>query len=205
MMNISPCQNRKYNYLVGKFNISEILHTQPRRHSRNHLISHHQILSLIISLDQPSSLPVPQLTLPTPQSPPLLMLYPHLPHQTLLYICHTSLTTSKLYKIPQPQPTRSKLSLVILSPMQTLIQYIPTAHIATHERYVPPTYVAGEPTFTAPVMVNVPYQIDQYVEMQKEARSKEDKPLSDQLCILRNQMKNLQVAQGSNSLDCEDL
>lgn len=43
-----------------------------------------------------------------------------------------------------------------------------------HEQYVPFVYTLGEPTLTAPVMVRVPYEIDQYAKIEKEANSKED-------------------------------
>lgn len=51
----------------------------------------------------------------------------------------------------------------------------------------------------------MPNEIDQYGEIEKEARSKEDESLLEQLRVLRKEMKNLQVARGSESLDYKDL
>nr|XP_009624849.1 uncharacterized protein LOC104115829 [Nicotiana tomentosiformis] len=41
--------------------------------------------------------------------------------------------------------------------------------------------------------------------MEREARRKEEEPVSEQVQMLRRQMKSLQVARGSDSLDYEDL
>nr|XP_016460483.1 PREDICTED: uncharacterized protein LOC107783966 [Nicotiana tabacum] len=87
----------------------------------------------------------------------------------------------------------------------TTNQHKPVTYATTHERYVPPIYVIYEPTFTTPIMVKMPYEIDQYTEMEREAKRKEEESVSEQLQILRKQMKCLQVARGSESLDYEDM
>jgi len=65
--------------------------------------------------------------------------------------------------------------------------------------------VISEPTFTALVTVRVPYEIEQYAEMERESRRNEEELVSEQLQMLRGQMKSLKVAQGSESLGYEDL
>ncbi|XP_070045268.1 uncharacterized protein [Nicotiana tomentosiformis] len=87
----------------------------------------------------------------------------------------------------------------------TTNQQIPVAHAATHERYIPPIYVKTKSTFTAPIMVRVPYEIDQYAEIESEAMRKEEVSVSEQFQMLRRQMKSLQIARGSESLDYENL
>lgn len=101
---------------------------------------------------------------------------------------------------------------IVFTPLFVTTSLLPTTrpstylqHTATHEWYVPPIYATSKPTFTTPVTVRMPYEIDQYVEMEKEARSKEDESLSEQLWVVRKQMKNLQVAWGGESLDYMDL
>jgi len=55
------------------------------------------------------------------------------------------------------------------------MQEILGAHVvAPYEPLVPPVYAAGAPTFTMPTVVNVPYEVDQYEEMEKDAHLKED-------------------------------
>nr|XP_016466129.1 PREDICTED: uncharacterized protein LOC107788908 [Nicotiana tabacum] len=78
-------------------------------------------------------------------------------------------------------------------------------HTVAHERYIPPVYAISKPTFTTPVTVRVPYEVDQYAETESEVRRKEEELVFEQLQILRKQMKNLQVARGSESLDYKDL
>lgn len=56
-----------------------------------------------------------------------------------------------------------------------------------------------------PSRSELPYEIEQYGEMEREGKSKEDESLSEKLLVLRIQMKNLQVARGSKILDFEDL
>ncbi|XP_015169313.1 uncharacterized protein [Solanum tuberosum] len=68
-----------------------------------------------------------------------------------------------------------------------------------------PVYAVGAPTFTKPVVVNVPYEVDQYEEMEKDARLKEDASINAQLQGLRKALKSLQVTRGTESLDYDDL
>lgn len=80
-------------------------------------------------------------------------------------------------KTPQNPPTT--INLVQTLPRDNVnlanihTQYILAEHIAV-QRYVPPVYTIGEPTFIAHITVKVPYKIDQYAEMEKETRYKED-------------------------------
>ncbi|XP_049391611.1 uncharacterized protein LOC125856071 [Solanum stenotomum] len=80
------------------------------------------------------------------------------------------------------------------------------AHVAApYETHVPPVYAARAPTFTMPAVVNVPYEVDQYEEMEKDARLKEDASINAQLQGLRKALKSLQVTRGTESLDYDEL
>ncbi|XP_049358814.1 uncharacterized protein LOC125823480 [Solanum verrucosum] len=80
------------------------------------------------------------------------------------------------------------------------------AHVAApYEPHVPPVYAAGAPTFTMPAVVNVPYEVDQYEEMEKDARLKQDASINAQLQGLRKALKSFQVSRGTESLDYDDL
>ncbi|XP_055800977.1 uncharacterized protein LOC129870276 [Solanum dulcamara] len=46
---------------------------------------------------------------------------------------------------------------------------------------IPPVYAAEAPTFTTPARVKVPYEVDQYTEMEKDARLIEDKSIDAQI------------------------
>ncbi|XP_049375476.1 uncharacterized protein LOC125840547 [Solanum verrucosum] len=52
---------------------------------------------------------------------------------------------------------------------------------------------------------NVPYEVDQYEEMEKDARLKEDASINAQLQGLRKALKSLEVTRGTESLDYDDL
>lgn len=55
------------------------------------------------------------------------------------------------------------------------MQQILGAHVAApFEPLVPLVYAAEAPTFIMPVVVNIPYEVNQYAEMEKDARLKEN-------------------------------
>ena len=56
-----------------------------------------------------------------------------------------------------------------------------------------------------PAVVNVPYEVDQYEEMEKDARLKKDASINAQLRGLRKELKSLQVTRGTKSLYYDDL
>ncbi|KAG5610119.1 hypothetical protein H5410_021400, partial [Solanum commersonii] len=71
----------------------------------------------------------------------------------------------------------AKLSVTTLPTFKTPI-YFPKAefpsilgkHVAAlYKPHVPPVYTDGPPTFITPAVVNVPYEVDQYAEMEKNA------------------------------------
>ncbi|KAH0742961.1 hypothetical protein KY290_030954 [Solanum tuberosum] len=111
-------------------------------------------------------------------------------------------------RVPPASPTAVR-TVPDLSNRERIIptmQQILGAHVATpYEPYVPPVYTAGAPTFTMPAVVNVPYEVDQYEQMEKDARLKEDASINGQLQGLRKILKNLQVTRGTESLDYDDL
>ncbi|KAG5576197.1 hypothetical protein H5410_056331 [Solanum commersonii] len=91
---------------------------------------------------------------------------PNQPEQTQHALIHD--------RVPPASPTavRTIPGLSNRDPTIPTMQQISRAHVATpYEPYVPPVYAAGAPTFTMPVMVNVPYKVDQYAEMEKEDAS----------------------------------
>ncbi|KAH0658407.1 hypothetical protein KY289_027155 [Solanum tuberosum] len=111
-------------------------------------------------------------------------------------------------QVPLASPTaiRTVPDLSNRDPTIPTMQQILEAHVAApYEPHVPPVYVAGDPTFTMPVVVNVPYEVDQYEEMEKDARLKEDASINAQLQGLRKVLKSLQVTRGTESLDYDDL
>uniref|UniRef100_M1DGZ3 Gag-pro n=1 Tax=Solanum tuberosum TaxID=4113 RepID=M1DGZ3_SOLTU len=62
------------------------------------------------------------------------------------------------------------------------MQQILGVHVAApYEPRVPPVYTAGVPTFTTPAVINIPYEVDQYEEMEKDARLKEDASINAKL------------------------
>ncbi|XP_060208582.1 uncharacterized protein LOC132635979 isoform X1 [Lycium barbarum] len=86
------------------------------------------------------------------------------------------------------------------------VQHIPGAHVDTfRKQYVPPVYAAGAPTFTALVTVRVPFEVDQYAEIERDAKIGEDKSIIRQLHSLRKEMRSMRVTRGSESLDYDDL
>lgn len=77
-----------------------------------------------------------------------------------------------------------------------------------YELPVPPIYAAGPPTSTAPGVFKDPYEVDQYAEIEKDTRSKEEESITTQLYELyglRRALKSLQVTRGTMNLDYDDL
>lgn len=105
---------------------------------------------------------IPLVTSANPPNPPLYTLY--VPNY-----------------VPAPQNPPASTNLVHTTPHDNVtftnnhMQYIPSEHNYNHERYVLPVYTTYEPTFTAHVTVRVTCEIDQYVEMEREARTKKEK------------------------------
>uniref|UniRef100_M1D948 Uncharacterized protein n=1 Tax=Solanum tuberosum TaxID=4113 RepID=M1D948_SOLTU len=87
-------------------------------------------------------------------------------------------------QVPPASPTavRTVPDLSNRDPTIPRMQQILGAHVAApYEPHVPPVDAAGAPTFTMPVVVNVSYEVDQYEEMEKDARLKEDASINAQL------------------------
>lgn len=79
-------------------------------------------------------------------------------------------------------------------------------HVAApYETHVPPEYSTGAPTFTILAAINVPYEVDQYAEMEKDAHLKEEASINAQLQGVRKALKSLQVTRGMEGLDYDDL
>ncbi|KAH0682697.1 hypothetical protein KY285_020203 [Solanum tuberosum] len=103
-------------------------------------------------------------------------------------------------RVPSSSPTaiRTIPDLSNRDPTIPTMQQILGAHVAApYKPHVPPVYAAGAPTFTMPAVVNVPYKVDQYEEMEKDARMKEDASINAQLQGLRKALKSLQVTIGT--------
>ncbi|KAG5590751.1 hypothetical protein H5410_041265 [Solanum commersonii] len=80
-------------------------------------------------------------------------------------------------RVPPVSPivVRTAPDLFNRDPTRPIMQQILGAHVAApYEQHVPPVYAAGAPTFTMPAVVNVPYEVDQYEEMEKDAQLKDD-------------------------------
>ncbi|KAG5599949.1 hypothetical protein H5410_031319 [Solanum commersonii] len=104
-------------------------------------------------------------------------------------------------RVPPTSPTKVK-SIPDLSncdPIVPIMQQILGAHVATpYEPHVPHVYVAEAPTFIMLAMVNIPYEVDQYAKMEKDARLKEDVSINSQLHDLRKALKSLQGLQSGS-------
>nr|XP_016442431.1 PREDICTED: uncharacterized protein LOC107767846 [Nicotiana tabacum] len=141
----------------------------------------------------PTSIPTTQvIPLVTPASPPNPLIH------TLYIPQYTQISQKLPITTNVTTPLHDRVTF-------TTNQHISVAHAATHERYVPLVYAISEPTFTAPIIARVLDEIDQYAEMEREARRKEEDSVSEELQMMRRQMKNLKAARGSESLDYEDL
>ncbi|XP_055800430.1 uncharacterized protein LOC129869872 [Solanum dulcamara] len=93
-----------------------------------------------------------------------------------------------------------------VTPTYPVTNQIFGAHtVAPYDSHIPPVYAVEAPTFTIPVRVKVSHEVDQYAEMEKDARLKEDESIDAQLRGLRKALKNLQVSRGTESLDYDDL
>lgn len=93
--------------------------------------------------------------------------------------------------LPPAVMTTPKLSLptqAATMPTNPTIQHILGAHIATsYELPMPPVYAIGSPTFMTQIMVRVLYKVDQYAEIEKDARLKEEELIASQLHIRERQ------------------
>ncbi|XP_055826332.1 uncharacterized protein LOC129894696 [Solanum dulcamara] len=68
------------------------------------------------------------------------------------------------------------------TPTYPATQQIFGAHIAApYDSQIPPVYAVEAPTFMTPARVKVPYEVDQYAEIEKDARLKEDESIDAQL------------------------
>ncbi|XP_055803394.1 uncharacterized protein LOC129872427 [Solanum dulcamara] len=93
-----------------------------------------------------------------------------------------------------------------VTPTYPVINQIFGAHtVVPYDSQILPVYAVEAPTFMIPARVKVPYEVDQYAEMEKDARLKENKSIDAQLRGLRKALKNLQVTRGTESLDYDDL
>ncbi|MCE3214620.1 hypothetical protein HAX54_052900 [Datura stramonium] len=73
-------------------------------------------------------------------------------------------------------------------------QHRTRAHVETsYDAHVPPVYTFETPTYTTPVTVRVLYEVDQYTEMEKDARIKEEDSITSQLDSLKRALKTLQI------------
>ncbi|KAG5620260.1 hypothetical protein H5410_005478 [Solanum commersonii] len=111
-------------------------------------------------------------------------------------------------RVPPGSPTavRTIPDLSNRDPTISTMQQILGAHVtAPYEPHVPPVYAVGAPTFTMPAVLNVPYKVDQYAEMEKDTQLKEDGSINAQLQGLRKALKCLKVTRGTKSLDYDDL
>ncbi|KAG5599843.1 hypothetical protein H5410_031213 [Solanum commersonii] len=90
-----------------------------------------------------------------------------------------------------PTPVRTVTDLSHRDPAIPTMQHLLGAHVAApYEPHIPLVYAIGAPTFTTPVVINVPYE---YAS------------INAQLHHLRKVLKNLQVTRGTESLDYDDL
>ncbi|KAG5616501.1 hypothetical protein H5410_016325 [Solanum commersonii] len=101
---------------------------------------------------------------------------PNQPEQTQHTLAHG--------RVPPASPTavRTIPDLSNRDPTIPTMQQILGAHDATpYGPHVPPIYATGDPTFTMPAVVNVPYEVDQYEKMEKDTQLKEDALINAQL------------------------
>jgi len=105
-----------------------------------------------------------------------------------------------------PMAVRTIPDLSNRDPTIRTMQQILGAHVtAPYEPHVPSVYAAAAPTLITPTVVNILYEVDQYTEMEKDARLKEDASINAQLHGLRKALKSLQITKGAESLDYDDL
>ncbi|XP_059281280.1 extensin-like [Lycium ferocissimum] len=134
-----------------------------------------------------SQIHTPYIPLPTNTNPPPTTTPQNPPNQ---------LPTNTIYNTPPPiQNTPT---------VQTYpTQHIQGAHFATpNTQYVPPVYAAETQAYTNPVTVRFQPEVDQYEEMEKEAKAREDDMLLKEIHGLKEAtMRNLQVARGTKSVN----
>ncbi|KAH0743121.1 hypothetical protein KY290_031114 [Solanum tuberosum] len=111
-------------------------------------------------------------------------------------------------RVPPASPTAVKIvpDLSNRDPTISTMNQILGAHVAApYEPHVPLVYDDESPTIKTPVVVNILYEVDQYVEMEKDTRLKEDASINAKLHSLRKALKNLQVTRRTESLDYDDM
>ncbi|XP_060175148.1 uncharacterized protein LOC132605892 [Lycium barbarum] len=161
----------------------------------------------------PQNQPPTYTTYATPNPPPV-----NPPNQSLVHTPYVPLPTNT-----NPPPTTTPLNPPNQPPTNTTyntpppvqntptIQTYPTqhlqgAHIVTpNAQYVPPVYATETQAFTNPVTVRFQPEVDQYEEMEKDAKAGADNILLKEIHSLKEAMRNLQVARGTKSVEYEDL
>ncbi|MCE0481102.1 hypothetical protein HAX54_038513, partial [Datura stramonium] len=58
---------------------------------------------------------------------------------------------------------------------------IPNSPPVVRTPHMPPIYAVEAPTFTAPITIRVPYEVDQYAEMEKDVWRKEEDLITSQI------------------------
>ncbi|XP_060210376.1 uncharacterized protein LOC132637279 [Lycium barbarum] len=149
--------------------------------------------------------PVPEYFPPSIRPPPIPLSFSNLPPVTPANVPNMHKQTPYVpdYTHTSQNPTSTQTTT---APTYPTVQHIPGAHVDTsREQYIPPVYTAGALSFTAPVTVRVPFEMDQYAEMERDAKIGEDESIINQLRSLRKEMRNMRVTRGSESLDYGDL
>ncbi|KAG5575982.1 hypothetical protein H5410_056116, partial [Solanum commersonii] len=105
--------------------------------------------------------------------------------KTLIYFAKLELTQHAPAhdQVPSASPTavRTVPDLSNSDPTIPTMQKILGAHVAApYKPHVPPIYATGAPTFTTLAVINVPYEVDQYAETEKDAQLKEDASINAQ-------------------------
>ncbi|XP_060192680.1 uncharacterized protein LOC132622155 [Lycium barbarum] len=137
--------------------------------------------------------------------PPIPLSFSNLPPVTPAYvpIMHKQTPYVPDYTHTSQNPLSTQTTTAPTYPTE---QHIPGAHVDTsREQYVTPIYAARAPTVTAPVTVRVPFEVDQYADMERDAKIREDESIISQLHSLRKEMRSMRVTRGSESLDYDDL
>ncbi|KAG5614710.1 hypothetical protein H5410_014534 [Solanum commersonii] len=100
-------------------------------------------------------------------------------------------------RVPPASPTAVRIvpDLSNRDPTIPTMQQILGAPIAApYEPHVPPIYTTGVLTLTTPAVVNVPYEVDQYAEMEVDAWLKDDASINAQFHGLKKASKSLQTS-----------
>ncbi|XP_060198907.1 uncharacterized protein LOC132627530 [Lycium barbarum] len=143
-------------------------------------------------VNPPSQSPVhtPSVPLPTNTNPLPTTIHLNPPNQPPINTTYNTPPPVQNTPIAQTYPT----------------QHIHGAHFATpNAQYVPPVYATETQAFTNPVTVRFQPEVDQYEEMEKDAKAGADNMLLKEIHSLKEAMRNLQVARGTKSVEYEDL